>query len=66
MTITVKTVKSRSEYRVKMEDGMKYLFVLRQSGDAVDVYTPTSCIGGYNLSRFGGELSPSSIRNLFI
>jgi hypothetical protein len=57
----ITTVKSGKSYRVQWR-GTSYLFQLTDDGDAVMVYTPTRAIGGYLIGRFGGQLSPGSIR----
>lgn len=57
----VKTVKSGQKYRVK-SDGRCYLFMLTQEQDMVAIYTPTHSLGLYRIDRFGGALSPASIR----
>lgn len=63
--ISVKTVKSGIEYRVKV-DGKGIHLIYDPENDAVWLYTSTANLGGYNLSRFGGKLSPKSIRTFFL
>lgn len=59
----IQTIKSGKEYRVILQ-GKSYIFMLNDDKDAVLVHTVNGArIGGYNLQRFDGKLSPSSIRN---
>ncbi len=55
----ITTIKSRADYRAAIE-GKRFHFV--RVDDAVWIYTPTANLGGYNLDRFGGTLTPASIR----
>jgi hypothetical protein len=56
----ISTVNSGQRYRATV-DGSRLQFIRRD--DVVFIYTPASCLGGFNLSRFEDEtLSPASIR----
>lgn len=43
-------------------DGQRYLLMLGADGRYVTVYTDTSCLGSWQVERFGGALTPASIR----
>lgn len=67
LTVDVFTVRSGAEYRVTVdgpEGHMRYGLSLDRQG-VVWVRTRTHNIGGYRLERFGGKLTPASIRAFF-
>ena len=65
MTLTVRTVKAGLSYRVTGLGKSSLLLSRDPDGEWVVAYTPTARVGMYHIDRFGGELSPASIRNLF-
>lgn len=62
--VIVKTVKSGTEYRVKV-NGKSIHMIYDPENTAVWLSTKTANLGGYVISRFGGELTPASIRKFF-
>ena len=65
-TVTdVKCVAKGKDYYATV-DGIRLRYALNQTEpDVVMIYTRDACIGGFNLQRFGGELSPDGIRALY-
>lgn len=61
----VSTVKGGEDYRVTTDDGTRLRLCLDTDRDMVTIYTDTHNLGGYRLERFGGRLSPDSIRRFF-
>lgn len=61
----VKTVKAGSEYTVTLEDGKWFRLMLDSERGHVFVYTKTATIGGYDINRFGGELSAATVRKFW-
>lgn len=62
--LTINTVKSGVEYRVKV-DGRSIHMIYDPDNEVVWLSTRTANLGGYNLSRFNGTLNPSGIRFFF-
>lgn len=58
---TITTITSGTDYRVT-HDGASLRFVLDSDSAMVCIYTTTANLGGWRLDRFGGSLSPESIR----
>jgi hypothetical protein len=61
----VKTVKAGHNYTVTTEDGSWYRLMLDSERRYVLFYTKSAMIGGYDIARFGGDLSTSTIRVFF-
>lgn len=60
----VKTVKAGREYRIYVS-GASYGVHLSTEGDVVWLMSKTANHGGWRIERFGGVLSPASIRAFF-
>jgi hypothetical protein len=68
ITVDVRTVKAGKSYRATvLRDGQEQgRYSLLLGDDAhVWIYTATANLGGYQLDRFGGKLTPVAIRRFF-
>lgn len=68
--VEVKTRESKRAYSARILDGNgrlvgAYMLALTEQ-DMVWIYTAETSVGLYYLARFGGELSPNSIRQFFL
>lgn len=67
--VVVSTVKAGRDYRARATDANDRLIAsyrLMLAGGIVQVYTADYAVGGYRLDRFGGALSPQSVRRFFL
>lgn len=46
-------------------NGNRVRFIYDHGRQHVFIYDESRCFGGYHIDRFGGELSPDGIRELF-
>ncbi len=66
VAVRVTTVAAGRDYRVRVtaSDGRvigRYR-IMAGDGGMVSVFTPDSCLGLYRMERFGGHLSPVTVR----
>ena len=61
----IRTAKAGRSYYVTDPNGLACNFALDVAAGVVVVTTKTSNLGGYRIERFGGELSPASIRGFY-
>ena len=65
MIVTQVRAQRKGREYVITADGSWYRLMLDESREFVVIYTKVSNQGIYRIGRFGGELSPASIRDFF-